>query len=143
MIASIRAYIKTIIQQEAASYSQLNDPIGDDNLAISEVQNGFKVIFGQTITEFRPSSYRDEVPVTVEIYKKSGMGSKLLTDYDAVYTDAINIRDRIMNPKAYQSELCFNFIQASSISVESLNTNDKVFKASILFNVVRDYEFKE
>lgn len=141
MIASVRAYIKTVIQMEASSYSQINDPIGDDDLSSSELDRGFKVIFGELTTETLPSSYRDTLPVSLEIYKKSGIGSKVLSDFDSVYTDAINIRDRIMKPTQYQSEECFNFVQASSISVSSLSTNDKVFKASISFNVVRDYEF--
>lgn len=141
MIANVRAYIKTVIQMESSSYSPISDPIGDDNLSASELANGYKVLFGETSTETLPSSYTDELPVTIEIYKKSGIGVKVLTDYDQLYTDAMNIRDRLMKPTQYQDQECFNFVRPSSISVESINTNDKVFKASVTLTIVRDYEF--
>lgn len=143
MIAQIRAYIKSQIVLENSSYLQINDPIGDDNLSASEIQNGFKILFGEVTHEQINSSFFEVVPVTVEIYKKTGVGVQILTDFDALFLDAINIKNRIVNPINYNSQECFNYVSAIAASVESFNTNDKVFKASISLTIRRDFTLTE
>lgn len=143
MIAQIRSYIKTQIQAENSAYLQINDPIGDDNLSSQELTSGFKVLFGPVNNDQVSSSFTEETNVTVEIYKKTGIGERVITDYDALFLDAINIKNRIINPTNYNAELCFNYISASSVTVEAFNTNDKAFKASIELTIRRDFTLQE
>ena len=139
MIAEARAYIKAQIQAVSTSYLQINDPIGDDNLSSQELSNGFKILFGSLASEQVSTSFKEEASVIVEIYKKTGIGEKVLIDYDALFIDAINIKNRIINPLNYNSQVCMSYISANSVSVEAFNTNDKAFKALIELTIRRDF----
>jgi hypothetical protein len=136
MIALTRQYIKDRIAAVFPAMKQIDDPIGNDDLSFPDLKY-YKIIFGSASTEnVGSSSWLDNIPVEIEIYNKS-INSKEVEAFDEVYDNALRIRDALIDPLVAKNNASFNDILPNGISVEALNTNDKVFKATVNITVPR------
>ena len=138
MISSIRDYIKARIRCVNPDYQEIDDPIGDDDLATARLDKKYKIIFGNLSGVTVGSSFSDDIPVTIEVYSKSDR--RVIASYDALYEIAIHVRNAIIEPIEAKNQE-FTDVISSSISIEALNTNDKTFKAIIGLSFRRDFNF--
>jgi len=136
MIALTRQYIKDRIAAVFPAMKQIDDPIGSDDLSFPDLKY-YKIIFGSASTEnVGSSSWLDNIPVAIEIYNKS-INSREVEAFDEVYDNALRIRDALIDPLVAKNNASFNDILPNGISVEALNTNDKVFKATVNITIPR------
>jgi len=136
MIALTRQYIKDRIATVFPAMKQIDDPIGNDDLSFPDLKY-YKIIFGSISSEtVGNNAWLDTIPVEIEIYNKS-INNKESDAFDEVYDNAILIRDTVIDPLLAKNNAAFNDVSPSGISVEALNTNDKVFKATVSLNIPR------
>lgn len=138
MISSIRDYIKLRIRCVNPDYQEIDDPIGDDDLATPRLDKKYKIIFGNLSGVTVGSSFSDDIPVTIEVYSKSDR--RVIASYDSLYEIAIHVRNAIIEPIEAKNQE-FTDVISSSIAIEALNTNDKTFKAIIGLSFRRDFNF--
>lgn len=131
-----RQYIKDRIAAVFPAMKQIDDPIGNDDLSFPDLKY-CKIIFGSISSEnVGNNAWLDTIPVEIEIYNKS-INNKESEAFDEVYDNAISIRDTVIDPLLAKNNASFNDVFPSGISVEALNTNDKVFKATVSLNIPR------
>lgn len=116
----------------------IDDPIGDDDLADTDLDNKYKIIIGELLHNRAGNGNVDNIPAVVEIYKKAYRG--VTEDFILVYDQAIAIRDLVLNPETQNADV-FTDIDNTSIIPSVLTTNDKVIKVTLSFNVRRDYQY--
>jgi hypothetical protein len=141
MIKETRAYIN---QQIIACYpdnKELDDPIGDQDLELSRLNDAHKVLFGSLSTQYDGSFYSDLVECTVEIYNKPNIRAEI-DGFDQVYKKAIAIKNNIMNPLLVKNNDFFSDIAFTGIAPEALPSNDKVFKILLTFQIRKDFDFQ-
>lgn len=141
MIAAVRTYIEGRIREANSSYRPINDPIGDDDLANSNLDKSYKILFTDAITPYTGNSYTIEIPVAVELYKKSN--KDVVNAFDELYGTAISVQNEIINPRQVKNQETFTDIISNTIVPESLQTNDKVFKVTLNLTVRIDFTFTE
>jgi hypothetical protein len=139
MIASLRAYFKGRIANVDAAYKQIDDPVGNDDIARIDVDCRYKIIFGQNSPEYTGNSYVEQIPVTIELYSSSKQSQ--IDAHDALYTLGINVKNAIISPGQIKTQVPFNDALIQSISIEALNTNDKTFKCTLLLTIRVDFTF--
>ena len=140
MIAATRAYIKTQIQKCNSSYTEIKDVFNDDNLALSELKNGYKVTFGALSSEAVGNFHTDLVDCSLELYKKAGYNE--LSDHDELFDLAIDVKNTILDPLFVKNSNDFSDITFLGISPEPLPTNDKVFKILLTFQIRKDFDYQ-
>jgi hypothetical protein len=140
MIAASRAYIKQQIQKCNADYKEIEDVFNDDNLAISELKTGYKILFGNLSTEMVGNFMSDVVDCSLEIYKLPNERQEL-SDFDTVFELAINIKNTILDPIFVKNSDEFTDIIFQGISPEPLPSNDKVFKILLTFQIRKDLTY--
>lgn len=140
MIAASRAYIKQQIQKCNSSYREIKDVFNDDDLALTELKNGYKLTFGQLSSEAVGNCHTDIVDCSLEIFKKAGYDE--LSDHDEVYDLAINIKNTILDPLFVKNSNDFSDILFTGIAPEPLPTNDKVFKILLTFQIRKDFDYQ-
>jgi hypothetical protein len=139
MIAAIRSYFKARIAEVDASLRQVDDPIGDDDLSRVNLDCQYKILFGDNAPFYTGNSYGESISVSIEIYEKS---KQVQVDaFDALYTKALLVKNCIISPLLVKTQTSFNDIEVQSVTMESLNTNDKTFKATINLTVRADFTF--
>lgn len=139
MIALIRAYLKARINEVDQSLKQIDDPIGDDDISRVNLDCKYKIIFGDNAPFYTGNSYGESISVSIEIYEKS---KQVQVDaFDALYTKALLVKNCIISPLLVKTQASFNDIEVQSVTMESLNTNDKTFKATINLTVRADFTF--
>ena len=140
MIAATRAYIEARIKQCDSDYKRIDDPIGDNAAAMSQLDKRFKIYFSQLSPSIDGNFYTDQVDATVEIYKKAGHNET--DDFDSLYDLAIGIKNTIMEPLSVKNSDAFSDITPNSISPEPLPTNDRVFKMVMSFTIRKDFDYQ-
>jgi hypothetical protein len=141
MITDTRTYIKARIASVSRDYKEIDDPIGDDDLSRAQLDTRYKILFADLGANYTGNSYFDEVPFSVELYKKAG--KEVTAQFDSIYETAILIKNAIINPFQVKNQEGFTDIIVSSIVPESLQTNDKTFKVTINLTVRHDFTFTE
>ena len=139
MIADIRSYLKTQIQTVNSDYVEIDDPIGDDDVSRLDVDSGFKIIFGDNDPFYTGNSYGETISVGVQLFKKAGL--EVIESFDALYSTGIDVKNEIMCPTQVKSQSTFSDILATSMTIESIPTNDKVFRVTLNFTVRVDFTF--
>lgn len=140
MISEARTYLKSRIATVASSYRQIDDPIGDDDLSRLDIENGFRIIFGNNAISYDGNTYEDEVAVAIELFKKAGL-TQVVESFDSLYDTALNVRDAVTNPTTVKENANFNDILAQGFTIESIQTNDKTFKVTLNFNLKRSFTY--
>lgn len=141
MIAASRAYIVQQIQKCNSDYSEIKDVFNDDQLALSEVTNGFKIAYGPLSSEYNGNYFTDTVPVSLEIYKRASQTQEI-SDHDTLYDLAIDIKNTILDPLFVKTSVEFSDIIWGDITPEPLPSNDRVFKLILTFSVRKDLAFQ-
>lgn len=141
MIAASRAYIKQQIQKCNPDYKEIEDVFNDDNLAISEISQGYKLNIGSLSSSIEGNRHFDVVDCSLEIYKMSNERQEL-SDFDTVYDLAINIKNTILDPLFVKNSNDFTDIIFSGITPQPLPTNDKVFKILLTFQIRKDFDYQ-
>lgn len=140
MIAASRAYIKTQIQKCNSDYQEIKDPVGDNELSLSQIDRHYKLVFGALSTEAVGNFHIDTVDATLEIYRKAGFDE--IVDFDEVYDLGIDIKNTVMDPLFVKNSDDFSDILFLGISPEPLPTNDKVFKILLTFQIRKDFDYQ-
>lgn len=140
MIAATRAYIRQQIQKCNSSYSEIKDVFNDDDLAITEIKNGYKLNIGPLSTEVIGNYHSDTVNCSLELYKKATYDE--LGDFDTLFDLAIDIKNTILDPLFVKESSAFSDIFFEGISPEPLPTNDKVFKILLTFQIRKDFDYQ-
>lgn len=140
MIAASRAYIKQQIQKCNPDYREIEDVFNDDNLALSELKQGYKLSIGPLSSSVSGNTYTDTVECSLEIYKMSNERQEL-SDFDTVYDLAINIKNTILDPIFVKNSNEFTDIIFQSIAPQPLPSNDKVFKILLTFQIRKDLTY--
>jgi hypothetical protein len=139
MIAAIRSYFKARINEVDQDLRQIDDPIGDDDLSRVNLDCKYKVLFGDNSPFYTGNSYGESFSVSIEIYEKSKQVQ--IDAFDALYSKALLIKNCIISPLLVKTQTVFNDIEVQSVTMETLNTNDKTFKATINLTVRADFTF--
>ena len=143
MISETRAYIKSRMKECDSSYREMTDLFGDDDVNKTESKNGYKVIFGPLSSEYIGNNdVSDTIPLTVEIYKALTV-KKEIKDYDEAYDLAIKLKNNIIDPFTAKNNDFFNEIIPTGITPTPLQTNDKIIKMTLTFQVRTDLAFVE
>lgn len=141
MIATSRAYIKAQIQKCNSDYREIVDVFNDDDIAISEVKNGYKVSFGDLSSGYDGNFNTDIVDVSLEIYKTAKQGQEL-ADFDSLYDLSISIKNTLLDPLFVKNEDSFSDIIWLGLSPEPLPTNDRAFKILLTFQIRKDFDYQ-
>lgn len=139
MISEIRTYFVSKIQAVNPDFTQIDDPIGDDDVSRVDLDNGFKILISTNNPFYTGNSYGEEFSVSIELFKKAGI--EVVDSFDSLYETGINVKNEIINPLQVKNQLPFNDALIQSINIESLPTNDKTFKLTLNFNVRVDFTF--
>jgi len=140
MIKESREYIKERIRVCNSDYIEVNDPVGDNDISLSQIDRNYKLIFDSLAPELDGNFYRDTVDCTLEIYKRAG--SNEVADFDEIYDLAICIKNTIISPLSVKNNENFTDILFSGISPEPLPSNDKVFKILLTFQIIKDFDYQ-
>jgi hypothetical protein len=140
MIAETRAYIKAQIEKCKPDYKEIRDPLGTDDISLSLIDQNYKIIFGEDATEYIGNFVSESIPVTLEIYKKAGYDE--IADFDNTYDLARQIRSTIIDPLEVKNQTSFTDITPTGITPEALDTNDKVYRFLLTFNIRKDFDFQ-
>lgn len=139
MIAEIRTYLKSRIAAVDSDYSQIDDPIGDDDLNRLATDSGFKILIQDNTCEYTGNSYIETFSVQIQLFKKAEI--EVTDSFDALYETGISVKNTIIDPLQVKNQSAFNDILVSGMNIESLPTNDKTFKVTINLNVRVDFAF--
>ena len=139
MISSIRSYFVSRIAECYPDKFQIDDPIGEDDLSRNDADNGYKIIFGATTGFLTGQSYGNTIPLEVHLFKKSGL--ETTEPFDSLYEEAIDIKNRVLNPTLAKNSLVFNDIEFLSIAPSALQSDDKIYKMILTFNLRIDFSF--
>jgi len=139
MISGIRDYFKARISDVDSSLSHIDDPIGDDDISRVNLDCKYKIIFSDNAPFYTGNSYGESISVSIEIYELSKLCQ--IDAFDALYTKALLVKNCIISPLLVKNQTVFNDIEAQSVTMESLNTNDKTFKATINLTIRADFTF--
>jgi hypothetical protein len=140
MIAASRAYIRQQIQKCNADYKEIEDPWNDDDMALSQIDRHYKLLFSTLSTEAVGNYHTDLVDCSLELYKKAGFNE--LSDFDEIYDLAINVKNTVLDPLFVKNSDAFSDIIFLGIAPEPLPTNDKVFKILLTFQIRKDFDFQ-
>lgn len=140
MIAATRAYFKQQIQKCDPDYKEVKDPVGDNELTLTQIDKHYKLIFSPLSSELIGNFNSDTVEVTLELYKRAG--SQEVEDFDTLYDLGINVKNTILDPLFVKNTDIFTDIFTTGISPEPLPTNDKVFKILLTFQIRKDFDYQ-
>ena len=135
MIKDIRSYVKDRVEEINYDMTMLDDMNGEGDIAENELNNGYKVYFGNSTIENVGNHYVDSVVFTVEHYAQLESDKKLIDIYDDLYDLAYEIKDNILDPIKVKNQSSFTDIFGTSILLESLATNEGALKSKIEFRV--------
>lgn len=139
MITETRNYIKTQINAVNSDLSQIDDPFGTIDLSESTLKYGYKIIFEATGLDKTGNHAVETFPVKIELYKPAYRD--IVEDYDLVFDNAIQIRDKIANIKDVKSNTNFYEALPTSFTPEDLTDNQRVVKITISINFLRAVAF--
>lgn len=140
MIAASRAYIKQQIKKCNSDYREIDDPFGDNDIILSQIEKNYKLSFGALSTEPIGNFHSDEVSATLELYARAGANEN--SAFDELYDLAICVKNTIMDPLFVKNSEEFSDIIFQGITPEPLPTNDKVFKILLTFQIRKDFDYQ-
>ena len=138
MIQEIYNSLQAAIVSINPDSTLIDDPIGDDDLADTDLDNRHKIIIGELLHNKAGNEHVDVIPATIEIYRKAYRD--VTEDFVSVYDEAVSIRDCVLDPQIQNTDN-FTDIDNASITPSVLPTNDKVIKMTLSFNVRRDFQY--
>lgn len=140
MISEIRTYFQTQIRVCNPDFKEIRDPFGTDDISLSLIDQNYKLIFGSLTSEAIGNFFTETIPVTLEIYKKAGYNE--LEDFDSTYDLARSVRSSVINPLTVKNQTAFSDILPEGIEPSALDTNDKVYRFTLTFNIRKDFDFQ-
>ena len=140
LISGSRAYIKSRILLCDSDYQEIKDPVGTDDLQLSNIDKHYKLIIGADSPFLDGNFYGDIIACELEIYKKAGYSET--EDFDNLYDLAIDIKNEIIDPTVVKNSTVFSDIEIISLIPEPLNSNDKVFKIITTLQIRRDFAYQ-
>ena len=140
MISELRSYINESVLLCDADYKEIRDPFGSDDLSLARIDTHYKFIVGDDSAFVDGNYHGDTFACSLEIYKKSGVDE--ITDFDNLYDLALDVKAEIINPLRVKNNDCFTDIEITSLTPESLPSNDKVFRIIINLQVRRDFDYR-
>ena len=139
MIKEIRAYIKQKIAEVDSSYTQIDDPIGDDDISKVNPECKYKIIFSTNSPSYTGNSYVETIDASVQLFNRASICA--VDIYDGLYDKAILVKNCIISPTQVKNQLPFTDILVTRMDIEALNTNDKTFRCTINFTIRIDFTF--
>tara|TARA_R110002096_G_scaffold34017_3_gene97565 strand:- start:2614 stop:3036 length:423 start_codon:yes stop_codon:yes gene_type:complete len=139
MIANIREYINKSVRLidsdlKPAKFALIG------NTADTKIENTFEVIFGSLSSEREEYTINSVIPLTVSIYKN---GFKDETEnFDKNYCKAIDIQSVTMDQALFRDHGGILDVESSGIEVETVLSNDNLFKYTIQFNIRVNYKYE-
>jgi hypothetical protein len=129
MITEIRTYFNAAIKRCFPEYTDKKDPFGNDDIATTETDRIYRVIIGENTVTDGGVTDNNEVPVTVDIFKKGY--SKPQEAFDEIYDTAFLLKNEIVNPRAYQGT--FAYVANQAITPSPFESNDNVIQLRLQF----------
>lgn len=135
MIANIRSYINKSVKSIDSDLKPAKFALVGE-IADTKLEDTFEVIFGSMSSQRNDTDITSTIPVTVNIYK-NGYNDEIAL-FDKYYCKAIDIQARAMNQKLFHVYEIEDVI-SSGIEVETVLTNDNLYKFSIQFTIRTSY----
>jgi len=139
MIVDLRSYIITKISGIYPDKFEIDDPTDSDDVNTIDAENGYKIIMGTMSGGLTGSSYIQETPIEVHLFKKSGLEQTII--FDNAYDEAVNIKNELIVPTESKNQLPFNEMTFVNIVPTVLQNNDKIYKMTINLIVKTDFTF--
>lgn len=139
MIVETREYFRTIIAEIDADLNEYNQPISDD-VADTILEDTYKIIIGNMSSERVDTTIDSTIDVTIHLYKNGY--NKPIQNYDLGYCKAIDIQAYAMKQNNISQLTHIKAITSNGINVETINSNDNLYKYSIQFTVTVSYFYE-
>lgn len=117
-----------------------NDVFGEEDPSDVFSNRYFKCFFGATALEKVGSEVQEQMELTLEIYSMRSVNSD--REYRDAYCKALGIKNAIIDPRDNSNQSFWTEIQATSVTPEPLDTDDKSAKFTIEFTILRDLDFR-
>lgn len=139
MIKELREYIKQRISEVDPDYSQVDDPIGDDDISKVNPECKYKIIFSTNSPEYTGNSYVDTIDASVQLFNRASICA--VDAFDDLYDTSLRVKNCIISPMRAKNQDVFTDILITRMDIESLNTNDKTFRCTLNFTIRIDFTF--
>jgi hypothetical protein len=136
MIVELRSYLKSRILDVKSTSQDIDDYNGENDVAENEINQGYKIYFGQASGSVLGNHFEKRVPISIELYSYLVQSKKMTEIFDELYDLAISVEENILDPIQVKNQNAFTDIFPESILLEALPTNDNVIRAKINLNAI-------
>lgn len=133
MITDIRDYFRQVVNEVDSDLKEHSDPVISDNIADSIIQDSYFINIGDLSSERVDSTIDGTFSVVVELYQNGY--NKPIENYDAAYCKAIDVQALAMKQSRIDQTGKLKAVESTGINVETINTNDNLYKFTIQFTV--------
>jgi len=136
LFSDIRSYFDIHIKAVNSSLGVIDDALNDEPLNNIEADQGYKLIFGELSSDRNGNAYFQDLPIELHIYKRPLRNE--LDNFDNLYCDAIDIKDRVISPVNAKNGNSWSDIFSSTITPGQEDTDDKTFNMRLNFIIRTD-----
>lgn len=133
MIIDIRDYFREVVSEVDSDLKEHSDPVISNNIADSIIQDSYFINIGDLSSNRVDSTIDGEFSVVVELYQNGY--NKPIENYDDAYCKAIDVQALAMKQSRIDQTGKLKAVESTGINVETINTNDNLYKFTIQFTV--------
>ena len=141
IITEIRDYINGKVKEVDSDLNFDGLVFGDEKIGLNQSDNTYKLVIGESVPTRLDSSYSSDISSEVWIYKAAQLNDRV-NDFDDAYCKALDIASSIINQESITQDMFIKSISNSTLTPESVDDVDNVYRFRIQFTVTVYYKLE-